>query len=76
MGTLRVDPGVECKRRVAAIKSQLPKGVKAIITKEHSEYDTIAGGRLIDNVIAGKSSDLKLTEILEEIAKPKKGGRK
>lgn len=68
---LRVDPGADCKRRVAEIKDLLPKEVRTIITERHREYNTASGIRLISNVIAGYSSDLKLTEILEKIAKEK-----
>lgn len=70
---LRVDPGADCKRRVKLIKKKLPKNIKQKIFQDHKEYDTASGTRLIDNVIAGRSADLKLTEILETIV-AKKGG--
>lgn len=73
MATLRVDPGADCKRRVSAIKDKLPKEVRSIIMERYREYNTGSGSSLINNVIAGRSADLRLTEILEKIAKEKGG---
>lgn len=66
---LRVSPGAECKRRVAAIRDRLPKNVRQLLTASHREYDSAEGLILINNVLSGRSQDLKLTEILEAIAK-------
>jgi hypothetical protein len=71
--TVRVDPGADCKRRVANIRTALPKDIKKIIIAKYPEYNTIANGKLIENVLAGKSADLRLTEIFEAIAKEKGG---
>ncbi|MBF9140807.1 hypothetical protein [Hymenobacter properus] len=60
----------ELKSRVLAIRAQLPKDVRALVIKEHSEYDTAAGGRKLNNVLSGASSDEKLTIILESLAQP------
>lgn len=70
----RTSPATACKERVAAIRAKLPKNVRLLIMDKYSEYNTGTGSILINNVLAGRSADLKLTEILEKIAAEQEGG--
>jgi len=65
---LRVDPGKACKDRVKKIKMYLPISYKQIILENFPEYETEKGHNLITYVINLRAADLRLTEILEQIA--------
>lgn len=65
---LKRKPVQACKARVEAAKPNLPEGWVSILIRHYPEYDTIAGGHLLKNIIAGRSSDLIITEIIEKIA--------
>ncbi len=58
----------ELKTRVLAIRPRLPQNVRTLVITNYPEYDTAAGGRKINNVLSGASSDATLTEILESLA--------
>jgi hypothetical protein len=58
----------ELKTRVLALRTRLPKDVRAQVLKDYPEYDTAQGSRKLNNVLSGGSSDARLTEILEALA--------
>lgn len=60
----------ELKSRVLAIRTKLPQNVRALVIDAHPEYDTAQGGRKLNNVLSGASSDERLTEIFEALAQP------
>jgi hypothetical protein len=60
----------ELKSRVLALRTRLPKDVRALVLKDYPEYDTAQGSRKLNNVLSGASSDARLTEILETLAQP------
>lgn len=64
--TLRIDPTAACKERVAVLKP-FPKYLKRTIIKKFPEYDSANGGTLISNVMALRTADLRLTQIIEGI---------
>lgn len=58
----------ELKTRVLAVRPRLPQNIRSLVIDQHPEYDTAFGSRKLNNVLAGASSDEKLTEILESFA--------
>lgn len=66
MTELRENPRKKCKEEVAAIKNELPKNIRELIYSKFPEYNTAKGATLINNVLAGRTADLKLTDILKE----------
>jgi hypothetical protein len=66
--TLRKSPNDAYKARVKAIKEKLPKNFREIIYEKFPKYNTAKGAMLINNVVALRSPDITLTEILEQIA--------
>ncbi len=64
----RINPRKIYSKRIQVVKKKLPKNYKAVLIQYHPEYNTIAGAALINNVITGRTADIKLTEILEQIA--------
>lgn len=68
MTELRKSPSVELKAQVAKIKNDLPHNIKTLIIEKFPEYDTKKGTILIQNVLAGRTADLRLTEILKSYA--------
>lgn len=54
--------------RVDALKGRLPRDYKKRLIVLHPEYDSIAGGGLITNVVTKRSLDIVVIEILERIA--------
>lgn len=74
MTELRKSPSVELKAQVAKIKNDLPHNVKTLIIEKFPEYDTKKGTILIQNVLAGRSADVRLTEILKAFAFANKQG--
>lgn len=62
------------KERVKLIKQKLPKHIKKIIITNYPEYNSVEGCNLINNVLALKSPDLRLCEILEKIVSDKQKG--
>jgi hypothetical protein len=65
----RISPSDAYIQRVKAIKPNLPKNYRAIILSNYPEYNSVKGGVLIQNVVAMRTADVLLTEILEKIAK-------
>ena len=65
---LRIDPNTACKEEVQKIKANLPKNIRDRICEKFPEYNTKIGSKLMDNVLAGRSADLRLTEILKQFA--------
>jgi len=69
---LHVRPTLQLKSRVESVKPLLKviglKVVTEIITRYYPIYNTIEGGKLIDQVYYGRKADIALTEILEQIA--------
>ena len=63
-----VSPTKKLKARVQAVKDKLPEGYRAIIIQHYDEYNTVKGYQLISNVIALRTANEPLTEILEKIA--------
>lgn len=73
MATATASPSAtptELKSRVLALRTRLPKDVRAQVLKDYPEYDTAQGSRKLNNVLSGASSDTRLTEILEGLALP------
>lgn len=69
MVEIKSSPVQHYKSRVGAIKDILPANWKEIIIKHYPQYNTVQGGVLINNVSLMRASDVKLTEIMERIAK-------
>lgn len=57
------------KNRIKACKNFLPNNWRQQIISLAPEYDSLKGARLMDNVFKLRSSDLRLTELIEEIVK-------
>ena len=56
------------KNRIKLCKEVLPNNWRQQIIALAAEYDSLKGARLMDNVFKLRSSDLKLTELIEQIA--------
>ena len=56
------------KNRIKACKKNLPNNWRQQIILLAPEYDSLRGARLMDNVFKLRSSDLRLTELVEKIA--------
>ena len=65
---IRQSPNESYKARVKAVKRSLPKNVRDIIYERFPQYSKPDGVSLINNVLTGSSSDVALTEILEQIS--------
>ena len=61
------------RERLEKLKPNLPVGYKAKFFKANPDYDTASGATLLNNVIAGRSTDTTILEALEKMAK--KGGK-
>ncbi len=61
------------KNRIKACKKNLPNNWRQQIILLASEYDSLRGARLMDNVFKLRSSDLRLTELIEKIASESEG---
>ncbi len=55
------------KNRIKACKDSLPNNWRQRIILIAPEYDSLKGARLMDNVFKLRSSDLRLTELMEKI---------
>lgn len=55
------------KNRIKVCKKLLPNNWRQLIIKLAPEYDSLKGARLMDNVFKLRSSDLRLTELIEQI---------
>lgn len=55
------------KCRIKACKDSLPNNWRQRIIIIAPEYDSLKGARLMDNVYKLRSSDLRLTELIEKI---------
>lgn len=66
--TLRQSPNEFCKAEVSKIKKNLPHNLRELIYEKFPEYNTAKGSVLINNVLAGNTADLRLTEILKSFA--------
>ena len=55
------------KNRIKACKNFLPNNWRQQIINIAPEYDSLKGARLMDNVFKLRSSDLRLTELIEQI---------
>jgi hypothetical protein len=56
------------KSRIKVCKKNLPNNWRQQIIVLAPEYDSLKGARLMDNVFKLRSSDLRLTELIEQIA--------
>ena len=56
------------KNRIKNCKKVLPNNWRQQIIVLAPEYDSLKGARLMDNVFKLRSSDLRLTELIEQIA--------
>lgn len=56
------------KNRIKVCKKVLPSNWRQLIIILAPEYDSLKGVRLMDNVFKLRSSDLRLTELIEQIA--------
>ena len=65
---IKVNPNQMCKKRVRATLGKLPKNFVEIIIHHFPEYNTIKGGVLLTNVKLGRTADMRLTEIFEQLA--------
>lgn len=63
---LRVEPVMHFKHRVAACKP-FPSGLRESIYQKFPEYDTAEGCMYLERVLNLRASDVRLTEIIEEI---------
>jgi 23S rRNA maturation mini-RNase III len=71
--TKRFNPEIEeLKKRIANVKLRLEPGYRKQFFADNPEYDTAAGAELFNNVIYLKSTDKKITELLEEMVDKKK----
>lgn len=61
-------PSKKCKAEVLKIKQDLPKNVRDLIYEKFPEYNTAKGATLIQNVLAGRTANSRLTEILKQFA--------
>jgi hypothetical protein len=61
------------KNRIRACKANLPNNWRQQIILLAPEYDSLRGARLMDNVFKLRSSDLRLTELIEKIANESEG---
>ncbi len=61
------------KNRIKACKQNLPNNWRQQIISLAPEYDSLRGARLMDNVFKLRSSDLRLTELIEKIADESEG---
>lgn len=68
MNKLRQDPNAACKAEVEKIKKDLPKNIREQVCEKFPQYNTKHGSTLLNNVLAGRSADLRLTEILKRFA--------
>jgi hypothetical protein len=66
--TLRVSPNDHYKQRVKEAKKFLPANVRDMVYEKFPQYATVEGIQLLNNVLSGSSSDVLLTEILEQIS--------
>ena len=66
--SLRKSPNDFCKAEVLKIKKDLPENLRELIYEKFPEYNTSKGVALINNVLSGRSADLRLTEILKSFA--------
>jgi hypothetical protein len=57
------------KNRIKVCKKVLPNNWRQQIILLAPEYDSLKGARLMDNVFKLRSSDLRLTELIEQISK-------
>jgi hypothetical protein len=55
------------KNRIRICKKLLPNNWRQLIIRLAPEYDSLKGARLMDNVFKLRSSDLRLTELIEQI---------
>lgn len=55
------------KERVAAVKQRLPKNWRKLVFEKMPEFNTHSGSTLLTNVLAGRSTDYRITAILESI---------
>lgn len=55
------------KNRIKVCKKLLPNNWRQLIIIIAPEYDSLKGARLMDNVFKLRSSDLRLTELIEQI---------
>ena len=62
------------KNRIKLCKNILPNNWRQQIIVIAPGYDSLKGARLMDNVFKLRSSDLKLTELIEQIAVDSKMG--
>ena len=61
------DTRVLLKNRVAIAKKNLPKNWRKMVFEKMPELNTHSGSTLLTNVLAGRSSDYRITEVLESI---------
>ena len=68
---MRTRPKNEYKERIQAIKPQLKqiKGYRKLLFGRYPEYNNLEGTYLLDNAVRLKTTDVQLTERLEEIVK-------
>jgi hypothetical protein len=69
MENLRESSFQKFQKEIAELKPNLPKDYKAKFFKMHPEYDSYRGGVLLQNVIAGRSSDILILDALKQIVK-------
>lgn len=67
--TLAITPSQYYMKRVAAIKNDLPLNYRKVMYRHYPGLKTPRGKTLIRNVVAGKQSNIFITELLEKIAK-------
>ncbi len=64
----KVNPRDEYKKRVKAIRNNLPKNYKQILMHHYPVYDNHKGSIYVQNVVACRATDVLVTNILERIA--------
>lgn len=66
---VKSNPSDVYKKRVDAIKMQLPSNYVDIINANYPEYNSSKGYNLVKNVRAGRTADVILTEIFEKVVR-------
>jgi hypothetical protein len=69
--TAAINPIEELKKRISVLKPNLPANYRTIFFEENPQYDNHKGVALLNNVLYLKSTDVFITDALEEIVERK-----
>lgn len=65
----RIDPLQEHKEKVKEVVKVLPEGWRKDFYNRNKAYDTRAGSKLLENVVAGRSSDIGILYAMQNLHK-------